>query len=103
MVLGFLAIHGALLKPLEGATSNIGVDILQFLEDTTTLHQPLGLLVSLATIYFDDTVLSLHPLAHELIQACLKKDELIAWGMMALCVIYQAWVAGMFLNTGSFQ
>lgn len=58
------------------------------LPDILYLTQSVGILRSLSLITFDGVTISLHPLTHEWIQACLTKEEVAPWGLRALCVIF---------------
>ncbi|KAF4858537.1 hypothetical protein CGCSCA2_v007128 [Colletotrichum siamense] len=89
-VLGFLENDRIRFTDLEHASENMQMDKLNFLEDITTIRQSIGLLRSLALIYFDGKYLSLHPLVHQWLQARLSKHDLIASAIAALRVIYNA-------------
>src|SRR5690606_25263536 len=91
-LLGFLVNGGVVLGWLKRVSDHAANSDLNFLEDAGSLEHLLGLLRSLALIYFDGATISLHPLVHEWIQARLQGEKLATWGLKALRAIYCAYV-----------
>ncbi|KAL3455456.1 nucleoside phosphorylase domain-containing protein [Aspergillus heterothallicus] len=100
-LLGFLANNLVKFEFFEDLSTKSLIDELGFLQNITEVKQALGLLRALCLLYFDGSMISIHPLVHEWIQARLGLEDLEHWSLTALRAIYYAHIADVFPPNGA--